>query len=78
MDIRTAQQGAREQQEWAACDPFTLVAAARDSLHGQVKSQVQDPQVTMPLEELISRFDQQTRASLGAGLYTTGSGISPR
>lgn len=68
-EIRQLQQA---KQPWVECDPVTLVTAARQAVYGGVLQQTSQPgqqqqqDVIGPLEEVITRFEQQTRASLGA------------
>jgi hypothetical protein len=67
QSVQQIQQEQTERQQWAGLDPVTLVAAARKSLYSQIPSNGGDLPVSVsaPLEELITRFEQQTRASLG-------------
>jgi hypothetical protein len=68
MDISEAKKQQQQTSEWAACDPFTLVSAARSTLYGEVQPQHSSGATLKPLEEIISRFEQQTRASLGSSV----------
>lgn len=69
MNIQEAQAQRQQRQEWAGCDPFTLVSAAKHTLYSSdVQGQQGSSEALAPLEEIISRFEQQTRASLGASV----------
>lgn len=68
---------AGERQAWAGCDPVTLIAAARDGLHevGGASSS-QQTKALHPLEEVISRFEAQTRAGFGSTVAAEAIGNS--
>lgn len=56
------QRSQKDKQQWIQCDPITLVAAARDELY---KSGSVDQPATSAVEEVLSRFEHQTRATVG-------------
>lgn len=58
----------QEKQLWLSCDPVTLVTAARDALYAQVEDETP---AAGPIEEVISRFEQQTRAGIGRAAFQT-------
>jgi hypothetical protein len=59
-----------EKAQWTALHPMALVAAAREAVYSEIpQSQRSQPNVIGPLEEVISRFEQQTRVALGSGSY---------
>lgn len=73
--MQQIQQEQKERQQWASLDPVTLVVAARNSLYTEIQHGSGNPlpvSVAAPLEELITRFEQQTRASLGTSSRMTG------
>jgi hypothetical protein len=75
QSVQQIQQEQTERQQWAGLDPVTLVAAARKSLYSQIPSGNGGDlpvSVSAPLEELITRFEQQTRASLGTQMTHAG------
>lgn len=59
----------QEKALWLSCDPVTLVTAARDALYQQVDGE--DTPAAGPIEEVISRFEQQTRAAIGRASFTS-------
>lgn len=61
--IEKIQQKSKEKQVWAGMDPVTLVSAAREGLYDLTPEQRQT--LEGPIEEVLNRFDQQTRAALG-------------
>lgn len=58
------QQG-KQKAIWLNCDPVTLVAAAREQLYTE---QGEEASVS-PIEEVLTRFEHQTRAVIGSGSF---------
>lgn len=66
MDVQQAQKQSKQRAQWATCDPFTLVAAAKETLYGEIQQNSNGGSDQIhPLEEVLARFEQLTRASLG-------------
>lgn len=63
MDERQLQEQAQHKQKWGACDPITLVASVRQGVYSD--SAKLDADLLSGIEEVLSRFDQQTRATIG-------------
>jgi hypothetical protein len=61
----------QERHEWAAKDPVSLVAAAKEGLRDL--SEDERRKVEGPLDEIIGRFEAGCRASFGTAV-PTGSG----
>lgn len=78
MEFREAQKHQEQTQQWAGCDPFTLVSAAKQTLYKEVAPQAggNSSETLGPLEEIISRFEQQTRASLGTGVSSVSGPVT--
>lgn len=76
MDYNQAKSRNKQREQWAKSDPFTLVSAAKHTLFSEIQPQGQSQQLTpeqlAPLEEVISRFEDQCRAI--AGVTQVGSG----
>jgi hypothetical protein len=75
-DMNTIRQQRKQRQAWAESDPVSLVAAAKQALYTELPNGQQGEKATLPvsvsapLEEIITRFEQQTRASLGTASFT--------
>lgn len=61
-DQKQLEARAQERAQIAACDPLTVIGEAKSRLYKGGSDA--DPW----LEEVVSRFDQQTRAALGSHL----------
>lgn len=64
MAGQTQTERGQHASQWAAVDPITLVTEARSKVYSELSSQ--PPEVLGPIEEAINRFDQLTRAAMGA------------
>lgn len=77
MDTKEAQQHGQQAQEWAKCDPFTVVEASKRSFYDEVVPKFQNqPELLGPIGDALARLEQITRA-LGTGV-TSGYPIGGR
>lgn len=66
-DVKELTRQQTEKQQWHACDPVTLVAIAREKLY----EVTQDMEDLAPIEEVLARFEQQSRATIGGAQFST-------
>jgi hypothetical protein len=62
-----------KRKDWAGCDPLALVEATRDALN-EIQGDLPDhrvDEVAGPLEEIVTRFEMQSRAALGSVTFAS-------
>lgn len=66
-EMQQLREQGKQKAIWLNCDPVTLVAAAREQLY---TDQGEEASVS-PIEEVLTRFEHQTRAVIGTGSFTS-------
>lgn len=69
MDANQAQQKSKKQSQWVTLDPFSLVRAAESSFYELDQSERE--KIEGPIGEVLRRFEQQSRATLGSTVIPT-------
>lgn len=67
MEFNQAKARTKQAKQWAQSDPITLVSAAKHTLYSEIGNggSSPSPDQLAPLEEVLSRFEQQCRAISG-------------